>query len=209
MSMTYATPVRRGALRLALVAAGLSCVALIGAPALAAAAPAAGPELAPAGQCAGDADAAAAPAVQQGAMRCLINAARQAHGLSVLSASAPLARSAALKNALMVRCDDFAHNACGQTWDRVFTQAGFRSPSHGENIGWASAAIGSPRQVMARWLASPEHRANILRPGWSEQAAAVRVDVDFQSLSDVNVWTSQFGAGGLAAAAERGPEAAR
>ncbi len=209
MSIRFPTPARTSRLRLALAAAGLCSAALIGGPALASAAPASGPELAPAGQCAGDSDGAAPAVVQQGAMRCLINAARQAHGLSTLSPSAPLARSAALKNTLMLRCDDFAHNACGQTWDRVFTQAGYRGPAHGENIGWASAAIGSPRQVMALWLTSPEHRANILRPVWSRQAVAVRVAVDFQSLSDVNVWTSQFGADDLAAAAERAPRSAR
>jgi uncharacterized protein YkwD len=206
MSIGTPTP---GRVRLALLAAGLCSAAVIGGPALAGAAPASGPELAPAGQCAGDADGAAPAPAQQSAMRCLINAARQAHGLSALGASAPLARSAAAKNTLMLRCDEFAHTACGQTWDRVFTQAGYRGPSHGENIGWASAAIGSPRQVMAGWLASPEHRANILRAGWSQQAVAVSVDVDFQSLSDVNVWTSQFGAADPAAAAERAPGDAR
>ena len=143
-----------------------------------------------------------AGAAQQSAMRCLINYARQTHGLSALSASPLLAARLAHKNTLMLRCDDFDHDACGLPWDRVFLQAGYLNPSHGENIGWASGAIGSPRQVMTRWLGSPEHRANILRPGWTQQAVSVRVGVAFQGRADANVWTSEFGGRGLAKAAE-------
>lgn len=164
------------------------------------------PELAPAGRCIGAADPAGRAFAQQASMRCLVNFARHADALSALSASATLGRSASHKNSLMLSCDDFAHDACGLPWGQVFLQAGYAS-SYGENIGWARAALGSPRQVMAMWLGSPEHRANILGASWTEQAVSVRVSVDFQGASDVNVWTSQFGAGAPAASAEGPPRA--
>ena len=159
-------------------------------------------ELAPAGRCAADGDPAGPAPAQQSAMRCLINYARHTHGLSALTASPLLARASAHKNTLMLRCDDFNHDACGLPWDRVFLQARYLNPSHGENIGWASGAVASPRRVMTLWLGSPEHRANILRPRWTQQAASVRVGVAFQGHADANVWTSDFGGRGLAKAAE-------
>jgi uncharacterized protein YkwD len=173
---------------------------------LGAGAAAAGPagELAPRGVCPGAESAAAPAASQQAAMRCLIDYARRAHGLSPLRASAQLGRSAGLKSALMLSCRQFAHGACKRPWDQVFTQVRYPGRVRGENIAWAATEAGSPRQVMALWLRSPEHRANILRPGWTDQGLSVRVGVSFQGQARVNVWTSQFGrAGALAAARER------
>ena len=44
---------------------------------------------------------------------------------------------------------------------------GYLSSSHdsyevGENIGWGTLWEGTPRAVVAAWMASPPHRANIL-----------------------------------------------
>ena len=150
-------------------------------------------ELAPPGRCADATDALAPPARQEAAMRCLINFARATHDLSPLRQSPVLGRSAAHKNALMLGCGQFAHDACGDPWARVFVQAGYSGPVRGENIAWASAAIAGPRQIMDAWLHSPEHRRNILRPGWTDQGLSVRVDVAFQGVPDASVWTSQFG----------------
>jgi uncharacterized protein YkwD len=159
-----------------------------------------GGEPAPAGRCPGADSASASAARQQAAMRCLINAARAAHGLPALRPSPALARAAALKERLMLACHQFAHTPCGRPWDGVFTQAGYRGHTRGENIAWASQSIASPRQVMSLWLHSPGHRANILRPGFVEQGLSVRVGVAFQGQARANLWTSQFGATGGAAA---------
>ncbi len=182
-------------------ALALAALALVAA-ASAAASPAT--EAPPPDRCPGAGDASAPAAVQQSAMRCLVNAARAAHGLPPLSPSPILARSAAQKNALMLGCDQFAHDACGRPWYAVFSQAGYRGAGRGENIAWASADAASPREIMAAWLRSPGHRANILSPGWTEQAVSVRVAVGFQGQADATVWTSQFGRGeGSATAAGR------
>ena len=38
----------------------------------------------------------------------------------------------------------------------------------GENIAWGEGALGKPRAIVAAWMASPGHRANILRPTFRE-----------------------------------------
>jgi uncharacterized protein YkwD len=37
----------------------------------------------------------------------------------------------------------------------------------GENLAWGTGAYGRAHTIVAEWLASPEHRANLLRPGFT------------------------------------------
>ena len=43
------------------------------------------------------------------------------------------------------------------------------SPDHiaGENLAWGTGSRGTARGIVAAWLASPEHRANLLRPSFA------------------------------------------
>jgi uncharacterized protein YkwD len=41
-----------------------------------------------------------------------------------------------------------------------------RGPRAGENLAWGNGAYAQPASIIAEWLASPEHRANLLRPGF-------------------------------------------
>lgn len=43
----------------------------------------------------------------------------------------------------------------------------------GENIGWGSLYLGTPRAIVAAWMASPGHRANILDPHFRDSAIGV------------------------------------
>ena len=36
----------------------------------------------------------------------------------------------------------------------------------GENLAWGQGSLGVARSIVAMWLASPEHRANLLHPGY-------------------------------------------
>jgi uncharacterized protein YkwD len=128
--------------------------------------------------------------VQREAMRCLINFARRAHGLSRLEASPSLARSAASKSRLIAVCRQFAHDACGRPWRGVFPPVA--AHACGENIAEAGDPA-TPREIMTRWLGSPRHRANIFRADWTEQGVSVRVDVPMPG-GPMTVWTSHFGA---------------
>ena len=39
-----------------------------------------------------------------------------------------------------------------------------RGPFLGENLAWGSGSYAAASTVIAEWLQSPEHRANLLRP---------------------------------------------
>jgi uncharacterized protein YkwD len=43
----------------------------------------------------------------------------------------------------------------------------------GENIGWGTLWLATPRAVVATWMASPEHRANILDARFRDTAIGV------------------------------------
>src|SRR5689334_22404710 len=55
-------------------------------------------------------------------------------------------------------------------WKRIgrwYGAAGYTRWAVGENLLWSSPDV-SPSTAVARWLASPEHRANILGASWRE-----------------------------------------
>ena len=62
----------------------------------------------------------------------------------------------------MLRRDYFAHGDFAERMVR-FHAVG---PTVGENLAWDAGAA-SARFFVSAWLASPEHRANLLRPGYS------------------------------------------
>lgn len=115
-----------------------------------------------------DVDPVAAPApVVQDATLCLLNEERSAQGLPPLAASNPLAGSASGYADRMVRQRFFDHVAPdgSEVIDRV-AAAGYVTQGDswlvGENIGWAVGAMASPRSMVAAWMGSPGHRANVL-----------------------------------------------
>jgi uncharacterized protein YkwD len=168
----------------------------VGAAALAAAALALAPATgmgSTAQRCAGADRVDLPPAAQERAMRCLINSARRAKGLRPVRAHRRLARSAAQKNALMARCDDFSHTACGRAFTHTFDRAGYRGRSVGENIAWGTGRRGTPRAIHNAWMRSPGHRRNILSPRWREVGVDVRRWVRFQGYSGAALWTAQYG----------------
>ncbi len=104
---------------------------------------------------------------------CLLNAERGARGLSSLRMNSRLSRAARGHSQDMVRNVYFAHDAkSGRSMlDRV-KAAGYVRPRSsftvGENIGWGSGALASPRALVRAWMNSPPHRANILQGRFRE-----------------------------------------
>jgi len=155
-------------------------------------------DLAPAGACPG-ADGTAGPAPEQvNAMRCLIDYARGEHGLRALPSSEALEDSARLKAEAEVRCDEFSHTACGDPLTHTFKRAGYINPGYrwkvGENLAYGRGTAASPRGVMAMWLASPPHRANLLSAKWREQGVALLPQAVLMGQPGTAVWVSHFGA---------------
>ncbi len=89
-----------------------------------------------------------------------MNAARTSRGLAPLRVDFRLVRAARGHSADMMRRQYFAH---GSVASRALA-AGARGPLFGEDLAWGTG-VSSP-WVVGRWLASPAHRAVLLRPGF-------------------------------------------
>jgi uncharacterized protein YkwD len=125
-------------------------------------------------------------------MLCLINWARQQDGLGSLRETTLLASTALQKGNEIVRCDNFAHAACGGSPAADVLAAGYRG-AFGENLYIAGGRDGSPRAALDRWLNSPDHRENLFRPEWRVQGIAVIKLDRFGPYSDATLWVSHFG----------------
>jgi uncharacterized protein YkwD len=112
-------------------------------------------------QAAASAPPAATPAEQS--FLAAVNAARASYGLAPLQLDATLQRAARAHSADMLRHDFFAHGAFGGRMLAFHV----RGPFEGENLAWGTGRYGRPGMVVRAWLASPEHRANLLRPGYA------------------------------------------
>jgi uncharacterized protein YkwD len=99
-----------------------------------------------------------------------MNATRKQHGLRTLKLVPGLMRSADKHSLQMAVRGYFAHSSPnGASFiTRVRSFYGGRNPNYfsaGENLLWAQPSA-QPRQVVARWLASPEHRRVLLSSQW-------------------------------------------
>jgi uncharacterized protein YkwD len=89
-----------------------------------------------------------------------LNAVRTARGLAPLRVDIRLVRAARGHSTDMMRRQYFAHGSVA----RRALAAGARGPRFGEDLAWG---VGVTAQwVVDKWLASPSHRAVMLRPGF-------------------------------------------
>ena len=151
--------------------------------------------LAPATACPGQTASGAPAAVEQRAMRCLVNWARRRRGVAPVRTSARLDRSAALRAEGIKRCGEFSHSPCGSPFESVFAQVGYwrGRVAVGENLAWADLPTSSPRDTVAGWLASPPHRHVLFTPSWREGGIALLQADGLFGRPRVAVWVSQFG----------------
>ncbi len=154
--------------------------------------------LAPPGVCAGaDRSATAARTVQLRAMACLVAYVRSRAGLPPLRLVHELDKAAGLKVDADVRCGEFSHTPCGDSFLTVFSQSGYlRATSAyavGENLAWAAGGARSPRAIMRLWLHSPPHLANLLSPTWRDFGLGFRARVQFEGSRNAIVWATEFG----------------
>jgi uncharacterized protein YkwD len=113
------------------------------------------------------------------ATSCLVNRERAAHGERALSSSPRLQRAAQNHTESMAFRGYFAHvGPGGQTpLDRI-RASGYIHGSHmgyevGENIAWGTGSLATPSAIVAAWMASPDHRANILDGRFRDTAIGV------------------------------------
>ena len=128
-------------------------------------------------------------------MRCLLNDARRQQGLRALKHSRALDRSAALRAAAIRRCDDFSHTPCGRSFASVYAATGYSLVSHSvaENLAWGTGSLGSAAGTVRSWLASPEHRQNMLERDWRKFGVAVVTVPRLSGAENVTLWVAEFG----------------
>jgi uncharacterized protein YkwD len=120
--------------------------------------------------------------VIRAATLCLVNRERLVRGERPLHPSARLRRAAQAHTESMAFDDYFEHvgprGLGGSTPLARMRAVGYVSSSHvgyevGENIAWGTLGLATPRAIVAAWMASAPHRANILDPRYRQTGIGV------------------------------------
>lgn len=120
-----------------------------------------------------------------------INDVRSQYGLPALEEAPALVAAAREHSADMVANRYFAH---GANWWRRLVQAGAPGPHLGENLGWCALQLcpgGSPERLIRMWLASPDHRANLLNPAFRHLGVGISFG-PFRGWKSAAVVTTEF-----------------
>jgi len=117
----------------------------------------------------------------------VVNEVRSGHGLRPLRVDPALARVARSYSATMIQTDVFTH---GAMFERL-ARSGARGPAFGENLAWGTGPYASARRIVGSWMASPGHRANLLRPGWNRIGLGA-VKGNFLGYNSATVVTADF-----------------
>jgi uncharacterized protein YkwD len=110
---------------------------------------------------------------------CLVNRERATQGESPLQQNSKLQTAAQAHTESMAWGNYFEHlGPGGQTPLDRMRAAGYIYSSNigfevGENIAWGTGSLGTPRAIVAAWMASPGHRANILDAHYRDTAIGV------------------------------------
>jgi uncharacterized protein YkwD len=116
-----------------------------------------------------------------------MNRVRSAHGVGRLSADAHLQRAARAHSSEMIASNVFEHGAFGSR----MLQFNVTGKLAGENLAWGTGSRGTARWIVTAWLASPEHRANLLRPSFTRVGVSDLVGA-FRGYRGAHVVTADF-----------------
>jgi uncharacterized protein YkwD len=135
------------------------------------------------------------------AVLCLINTERAEHGKEPLQSNTNLEQAAESHGKEMLALDYFAHIApSGLTPVERIRETGYIPSSEvgyvlGENLAWGTLSLATPEAIVAAWIASPEHLANILEGRYRETG----IDVEPQAPESLAegaegaLYTQEFG----------------
>jgi uncharacterized protein YkwD len=131
------------------------------------------------------------------AIVCLHSQIRVEHGLPSFAENATLRRAATAHSTDMVASGYFEHTGPSGTTlvDRLFG-AHYVGRNQtwvvGENLAWATGVDATPASVMRLWMASPGHRANILRRSYRDVGVGIVTGVPSDGTAGAT-FTADFG----------------
>jgi uncharacterized protein YkwD len=129
-----------------------------------------------------------------------LNLIRAEHRLAPLSPSPTLGAAAQRHSREMLADGYFGHDSSDGApfWKRIqayYPEGRFGYWSVGENLFWSSGPT-SASAALSAWMASPEHRANVLDPAWRQigiAAISSRAAPGTYAGRGVTVITTDFG----------------
>ncbi len=110
---------------------------------------------------------------------CLVNQERARNGEPPLTPNAQLEQAAQSHSEEMVSDDYFAHvspsglTPVGRVQETGYIPSAEAGYTLGENIAWGTLQLSTPSAIVAAWIASPEHLANILYAPYRDTAVGV------------------------------------
>jgi uncharacterized protein YkwD len=116
-----------------------------------------------------------------------MNRVRAEHGLPALRFDDHLQRAAVAHSREMLANDVFEHGA----FSARLHQFDVQSRVAGENLAWGTGSTGSAKAIVSAWLASPEHRANLLRTSFRRVGVGDLLG-PFQGHTAAHVVTADF-----------------
>jgi uncharacterized protein YkwD len=138
------------------------------------------------------------PQQAKGAAVCLMNQRRAKHGVRKLRFNGALAAAAQSHSAEMDALDFFSHDS--PTGSSPLSRirgtgyiAGASAWGIGENIGWASGALASPKGIVSMWMKSPGHRRIILSREFKHVGIGVVIGSPDGDSTDGAIYTADFG----------------
>jgi hypothetical protein len=141
--------------------------------------------------------AAAPPAVAKGATLCLLNNERAAQGLAPLRSQTQLENAAAAYSLAMVQQRFFAHvSPTGEALQQRLSSyiSGTQTWDIGENLAWGEGGFATPAGIVAGWMRSDGHRANILNTNFQEVGIGIVAGTPNGSAPESSAtFTTEFG----------------
>lgn len=133
------------------------------------------------------------------AVLCVVNRRRDRAGLPALKRDRRLQKAAQRHNGRMHGSGCFSHQCAGEgsletrLRSTGYLRGGLSRWAYGENIAWGNGAKGTPRAVVAAWMSSSGHRANILSRSFREIGVGFDVGSPSRKRARGGIYTVDFG----------------
>ena len=132
------------------------------------------------------------------AVVCLINKKRAQYGRRPLDRNRQLQKAAQRHTNRMEQAGCFSHQCAGEgSLDARLRGSGYLGGTgnwaYSENIGWGKNRRATPAKIVAAWMQSPPHRANILSGSYQQLGVGVAKGTPTKQSAKGAMYTVDFG----------------